>query len=547
MRLLSIIAVCILALGSCNHLSNTNNNKPKLVIGIVIDQMRYDYLYRFYDQYGENGFKRLMNQGMNFTYAQYNYVPTYTATGHASIYTGTTPYYHGIISNDWYDRFQKKELYCVSDTNYSAVGANDASGRMSPKNLKTSTIGDQLQMSNNGLSRVFSVSIKDRAAILPGGHMANAAYWYDGAIGNFVTSTYYMKELPQWVNKFNEKQIPAKLMSSDWTLSLAQGEYETVMPDDGPGEQDVFDEGKATFPHVFGKHSMSEKLDLIKNTPFGNELLTAFVIDLIKQEKTGQGKYTDFLAISYSSTDYIGHAYGPNSMEIMDTYIKLDKQLSRIIDELDKNLGKGNYLLFLTADHAVKPNSAYLKANHGPTGFIDINSMERTLNAFCQKQYGVSGLIEKIHDGNIYLNHYIINKQQIEINSVCLNLVTHMLDMFPEIATITTKEKLRGKYPERSMSNFILNGFNPVLSGDIIFELTANYGSEDNSTGTTHSSSYDYDTHVPLLFYGWHICEGESNQEVYVEDIVPTIASLLHIQEPEGTLGVPIIKPFKKY
>jgi len=182
MRLLSIIAVCILALGSCNHLSNTNNNKPKLVIGIVIDQMRYDYLYRFYDQYGENGFKRLMNQGMNFTYAQYNYVPTYTATGHASIYTGTTPYYHGIISNDWYDRFQKKELYCVSDTNYSTVGANDASGRMSPKNLKTSTIGDQLQMSNNGLSRVFSVSIKDRAAILPGGHMADAAYWYDGLL-----------------------------------------------------------------------------------------------------------------------------------------------------------------------------------------------------------------------------------------------------------------------------------------------------------------------------------------------------------------------------
>jgi predicted AlkP superfamily pyrophosphatase or phosphodiesterase len=234
--------------------------KPKLVVGIVIDQMRYDYLYRYYNQYSEQGFKRLMKNGMNFTYAQYNYVPTYTGPGHSSIYTGSTPYYHGIISNDWYDRNSRKNVYCVSDTSYRTIGADNKSGRVSPKYLLASTITDELRMSDNGLSRVFSVSIKDRAAVLPGGHMANAAYWYDSKTGKFVSSSYYLKELPGWVNNFNQKQLPQQLMKSGWQLSNSLSDYKIAMPDSGPGEEDVFREGKTTFPHLFDKLTDKDKL-----------------------------------------------------------------------------------------------------------------------------------------------------------------------------------------------------------------------------------------------------------------------------------------------
>lgn len=535
-----------LIVGACGRAPENQAAKPKLVVGVVVDQMRYDYLYRFYGQYGDNGFKRLMHEGMNFTYAHFNYVPTYTGPGHASIYTGTTPYYHGIISNDWYDRATKKVYYCVSDTTYQTVGSSNGSGRMSPHKLRTSTIGDQLRMSNNGLSRVFAASIKDRASILPGGHMANAAYWYDGKEGNFVTSSFYMEALPDWVSKFNAEQVAARLMRSDWTLSLAENEYEIVMPDNGPGENDVFGEGNTAFPHSFSSRTEAEKLDLIKSTPFGNTLLTDFVINLMKNEELGKGKYPDMLAVSYSSPDYIGHSYGPNSVEIMDTYIKIDQELARLFAALDAQVGAGNYLLFLTADHAVKPNAAYLEANRVPSGFIRTSLMKKELNAFAKAQFEVDGLIETIESGNIYLNHQLLLENKLKLRSVSASLISHMLDTYPELATIVTSEELRGKYPERDMSSFILNGFNPVLSGDIIFDLRANYGMSDNSIGTTHGTSFDYDTHVPLLFYGWHIHPGESNTEVYVEDIVPTLASLLRIQEPEGTFGVPVIKPYQK-
>ncbi len=543
---LSLLLLIAFLVSACGHAPEKQNAQPKLLVGVVIDQMRYDYLYRFYEQYGDNGFKRLMHKGMNFTYAHFNYVPTYTGPGHASIYTGTTPYYHGIISNDWYDRSQKKVFYCVSDTAYQTIGSANGSGKMSPHRLKTSTIGDQLRMSNNGLSRVFAASIKDRASILPGGHMANAAYWYDGDEGNFVSSSYYMDLLPDWVTKFNAEQVPAKLMSTDWTLSLAEKEYEIVMPDNGPGEKDVFGEGDNTFPHSFDKKSDLEKLDLIKSTPYGNTLLTDFVINLMKQEELGKGKYPDMLAVSYSSPDYIGHSYGPNSVEIMDTYVKMDQELARLFAALDAQVGAGNYLLFLTADHAVKPNAAYLEANRVPTGFIRTKLMKSELNDFAKAQFDVDNLVETIESGNIYLDHKLLLENKLKLRSVSASLVTHMLDTYPELATIVTSEELRGKYPERSMSNFILNGFNPVQSGDIIFDLRANYGMSDNTVGTTHGTSFDYDTHVPLLFYGWHIHQGESNKEVYVEDIAPTLASIMRIQEPEGTFGVPIIKPYQR-
>ena len=541
-RLLLLIA--ILAIFQTITAGNKDENKlqPKLVVGIVIDQMRYDYLYRFYDQYSENGFKRLMNEGMNFTYAQYNYIPTFTGPGHACIYTGTTPYYHGIIANDWYDKKLKKKIYCVKDAGYKTVGASNANGQMSPNNLLATTMTDQLRLSNNGLSRVFAISIKDRAAVLPGGHTANAAYWYDGKSGNFITSSYYMKELPGWVDHFNEQKLPAILMSKDWQLESDKN-YETSLPDNGPGEGDPFKEGKTTFPHQFTKLPDTVKRELIRDTPYGNDLLADFLLALLKNEKPGSGKYCDFVAVSFSSTDYVGHAYGPNSMEIMDTYLKLDKQIARILDTLDLCVGKGNYLLFLTADHGVKPNTAYLISHGLNDGYVKIRSIRDQLVEFCTTQYNAPRIIEAVQDNEVYLNHALLDSLKLNPDEVTGELVSFMRNKISSIGLVLPREELLSRIPERTMNSFILNGFNIARSGDISFTLTQNYISSDyGEEGTSHESAYDYDTHVPLIFYGWNIRHGESNEEVFVEDIAPTISNLIHIQEPDATIGVPIVK-----
>ncbi|MCX6250348.1 MAG: alkaline phosphatase family protein [Bacteroidetes bacterium] len=520
-----------------------NNLQPKLVVGIVVDQMRFDYLYRFYDQYSDNGFKRLMNQGMNFTYAQYNYIPTYTGPGHASIYTGTTPYYHGIISNDWYDKKSKKVINCISDTTCKTVGAENTEGQVSPKQLLASTITDQLRMSNNGLSRVFAVSVKDRAAVLPGGHMANAVYWYDGLTGNFISSSYYMKELPGWVKNFNMLQLPQKFMKTSWQL-LKEQDYTSSMPDNGLGERDLFNEKETTFPHIFDSISVKQRLESIKSTPFGNELLTDFVFRLIFNEKLGQTDYPDFLAVSFSSTDYIGHAYGPNSLEVMDTYVKLDLQIAKLLDSLDRRVGKGNYLLFLTADHGVKPNRAYLEDNHFQAGSVNTKTVGVQLREFCKHRFRTPRIIEILSDNQVYYNHWVLDSLNLDNHSVNTALINFLRTTYPQIGTISTKEDLNSKIPTRSMETFFLNGSSPYRSGDLSFELSIDYltGDESLETGTSHQSSYDYDTHVPLLFFGWHIVPGESNEEVYIEDIAPTIANLIHIQEPDATIGVPIVK-----
>jgi predicted AlkP superfamily pyrophosphatase or phosphodiesterase len=397
-------------------------------------------------------------------------------------------------------------------------------------------------MSNNGCSKVYSISIKDRAAILPGGHMPNGVYWYDGKSGNFVSSTYYMNLLPDWVIKFNNLKLPLKLMSNGWQLEKNKS-YSVSLPDDGPGEKDVFKEGKTTFPHEFGKLTESKKLDAIRSTPFGNELLADFLTALLKNEKPGKGKYCDFIAVSFSSTDYVGHAYGPNSVEIMDTYLKLDKQIARILDTLDIYVGKGNYLLFLTADHAVKPNAKYLEASRIPADDIDEANVKAQLNDFCRQQFGKAQVIEAIQDNQIYLDHPVMDSLKLDLKSVNDKLISFIRQQFPFIGTVLTKEQLITKVPMRSMNSFILNGFNIRRSGDILFEMTPNVLLTDpGESATSHASSYDYDTHVPLLFFGWHVKPGESNQEVFVEDIAPTVCNLIHIQEPDATIGIPVIK-----
>ena len=514
--------------------------RPRLVVGIVIDQMRYDYLQKYEKYFSEDGFKRLLKDGSNFSFAHYNYVPTYTGPGHASVYTGTTPFYHGIISNDWYVRKSKSFVNCVEDDSVRTIGETGSAGHVSPKRLMTTTISDQLKIVTNGKSRVFSISLKDRAAVLPGGHSPDQVYWYSDKNGKFITSTYYTNSLPQWVINFNQQDYVGKLFKGEWDLLLPREDYNLSYPDQAPWEDDVFNEGKTSFPHSFS-NVMNKKYDLIRSTPFGNELLLKFAEALIQNERPGSGDYTDFLAVSFSSTDYIGHSYGPNSVEIQDAFIRMDRQLAELLNTLDKNVGKGNYILFLTADHAVSESVEYLKSLNIPAGGFDYDDCKDSLEAFAERKFGTDKLIENFSNNQIYFNKKVLENKNLKTADVEDTFAEYLQDEFPEIFKVFSRHNLHDLSASRIPHNFILNGFNPVRSGNVEFDLRPNYLWGHSKEGTTHGSAFPYDTHVPLLFYGWNVPAQEVNTPVYIVDIAATVCSLLGIDEPTGCIGIPII------
>lgn len=517
-------------------------SKPKLVVGIVVDQMRYEYLYRFQNCYGEDGFNRLLKSGTNFTFAHYNYIPTSTGPGHATIYTGTVPYYHGIIGNDFYDRALKKSVYCLADEKYHSVGSGDSEGQKSPSRLLATTITDQLKLFSNGRSKVISISLKDRGAVLPGGHNPDGVYWYDSKTGNFISSGYYVNSLPDWVIEFNNKKLVDKYLAGGWLLSLPQEKYQINPSDDSKYEKDLFKEGKTTFPHYFNNLSDKEKYEKFEHTPFANQILVELAKSALVNENLGKGDEIDFLAISFSATDHIGHEYGTFSYELLDTYIKMDKQLAEVLDALDNQVGNGNYLLFLTADHAAVETPGYLEDHGMPTGgFNTKNSLDKIWN-FAKQNFGDEKIIENHSNKQFFLNTDFIKKNNLDIHKVQQTFADFIRENFNSVTGIFTRDFLETQIASREQMNFIVNSFHPAVSGDIAYELKPGYLVNFLEQGTTHGSSYNYDTHVPMIFYGWNVPVQTINSPVYIVDIAPTIADMLKITEPSACIGIPLIK-----
>jgi predicted AlkP superfamily pyrophosphatase or phosphodiesterase len=516
--------------------------RPKLVVGIVVDQMRFDYLYRFQKNFGKNGFKHLMKEGSNFTYAHYNYSQTSTALGHATIYTGTTPFYHGVIGNDWYDRTLGKRTSSVNDPTENTIGSNDKEGNASPKRLLSTTITDQLKLGTGGKSKIISVSLKDRSAILPGGHLADQAYWYNVKTGDFITSSYYTNSLPQWVTNFNEKKLALCYAGETWALSGSVSDYSISNPDESPNEEDVFSEGKTSFPHSLQNIKNDQKNRLVEFTPYGNTIVAEFAKAAIESENLGKGNSTDFLAISFSSTDIIAHSYGSLSYEVQDTYIKLDETIADLLRTLDNKVGKENYLLFLSADHAGMETPGVAREKRLPTGGLNNDQIVELLKSFTAKKYGSENLIENFSNRQIFLNRNVIQEKNLDIHEIektVADLLRNNIDM---ISVICTRDQLEGKSATREPFNTILNGFNPAISGDIAFDVKPGLLPKYQDKGTTHGSPYTYDTHVPMIFYGWRVPPQTVNTPVYTVDIAATIADLLKITEPSACIGIPLIK-----
>jgi len=520
---------------------NIPPEKPKLVIGIVVDQMRYDYLTRFYDKFEQNGFKRLMNEGVICRYAYLNYIFTQTGPGHATIFTGTTPSNHGIVSNEWYIPLKKQKVYCVEDSKQTTVGSNSDNGKSSPLYLMTPTFGDQLRLHYLNKSKVIAVSLKDRAAILPGGKNPNAAYWYDESTGNFITSTYYMKDLPKWVEEFNNKKLADLYLSRLWTTLLPINEYTESIRDSNNYELG-FGKNQIVFPYdltFLSKKNKNEKdYSILKSTPFGNTLVHDFAIAAIINEELGKDNIPDFLAISFSATDYIGHRFGPRSIELEDTYLRLDKEIAHLIDFIENEIGKENVLIFLTADHGVADNPNYLNDNKITGGQFKQYYALTLLRTYLNATYGEGEWVLGYSDQQIFLNRNLIEDAKLSLKEVQEKVANFMIQ-FNGVANAITAYSLQNQNFTDGLLKAMQNSFHPKRSGDVLIALEPGW-IEESPYLYDHNSAYSYDTHVPLFFYGWKIPRLAINRKVHIIDIVPTLATLLQIEVPMGATGVPI-------
>lgn len=519
--------------------------RPKLVLGIVVDQMRYDYLPRFWGKYGEGGFKRLVNEGFNCKNHQFNYVPTATAPGHASIYTGTTPRFHGIIGNDWYDKDLDKGVYCTQDDDVTPVGTENSAGKMSPHRELTTTVTDELRIATQGRGKVIGISLKDRASILPAGHVANAAYWFYGADeGKWITSSYYMEKLPKWVSDFNRSK-KAKEYIKTWEPLYNLDTYEESNPDLNNFEGKFKGEEKAVFPHELKKiWKQNGGFSILKSVPYGNSLTVDFALAALDGEQLGKDDITDFLAVSFSATDYVGHQFGVGSKELEDTYLRLDMDLERLFKALDQKVGKGNYTVFLTADHGATPEHLYLESLNIPGGELNIMGASTHINEFLTKEYNTDKLIKKNFYGQIFLDHNLIDKMNLELGEVERKIAKELLKQ-EGIFEVYTGEDLKFRDYTQPLPSQLQRGYNHKRSGDIVIVMDPagtitmpGFPKE----GSMHGGPWMYDTHAPLLFFGKGIRKGSTLERTEVTDIAPTISALLGIPFPSGTTGNPIEK-----
>ena len=519
----------------------SQTEKPKLVVGLVIDQMRWDYLYRYNELYGTGGFKRLLKYGFTAENTFIPYVPTYTAPGHTCIYTGSVPAIHGIVGNNWFDKNTGKNVYCTDDPTVNAVGTNSKAGKMSPDNLWATTITDELRLSNNFKSKVIGIALKDRAAILPAGHSANAAYWYDA--GKWITSNYYMNDLPAWVKQFNDKDEPGNYMSKNWNTLLPAARYDLSTADYKGYENKIKGDSGVVFPHRLSLIPDSVKYESFRTTPFANTYTFDFATAAIENEKLGENTVTDFLTVSISSTDYIGHTFGPNSIEIEDTYLRLDRDIENFLNYLDTKIGKGKYTVFLSADHGVAHIPGFLEENRMPGGLFDEVDVMKEINTEFDTKYGIKKVVRNLQNYQLYLNDAAIEGSGKSMEAIKLLVIASLKQRDYIISAFDLQELAATTLPE-PQKTMMINGYNPKRSGDIQFTFKPAYF-DGGKRGTTHGLWNPYDSHIPLLFYGWGIKPGKTNRETYMTDIAPTIAAMLKIQMPNGCVGKVITEAIK--
>jgi len=545
-----ILIVCSLALGLALSASAADRD-PKLVLQITVDQFRGDLPMRFKERFGEGGFRYLLKKGIHYKNANYQHANTETAVGHATLATGADPSRHGIIANDWIDQETGEFVYNVEDDRHNIIGSKPKSHKgVSPRNLLSSTIGDELVVDNGGRSRVFSVSVKDRGAILPGGH-AGKAFWYSASSGRFVTSTYYYDDYPEWMKQWNAAKPADRYKGKNWELLNDRSSYIAGDNDDRPYEAAFASMGR-TFPHQLDETSKYFYL-MLKLTPIGDELTLDFAKTLIESEKVGQGEATDYLAISFSSTDYVGHLFGPSSLETEDNILRLDRVLAELFNYVDEKIGLKNTLIVLSADHGAPEAPEYM-AQHGmETGRFSLDwfKEESPLLDALEKRFGRDDLIAVHSHPYLYLNLKAIEEAKLDVEEVERFVADEMMKVDGIVYAMTRSDLLAGRITESPIQNQIRRSFHPERSGNIhmvpehYWFLHSTEEAEKMGIGkiaAIHGSPWKYDTYVPIFFAGNGVSAQTVSRPVGPHDIAATIAAYLEIKPPSGSVGNPLVE-----
>src|SRR5262245_9597167 len=510
--------------------------KPvRLVVGIVIDQFRYDYLTRFRDQFGEGGFKRLLDGGANFTNANYIHVPTYTACGHATFMSGATPSMNGIVGNEWFDRESGRRITSVTDGKAKLLGGRDGAAGMSPSRMIGSTIGDELKLASGGQAKVIGVSLKDRSAILPAGKRPNGAYWFDLNTGNLVSSTYYFSDLPEWVKKFNKEMRPDRFFGKRWEKLLPESAYQRSTADDMPYEK--FSAGNK-FPYLIngGEEVPGPRFyTQFQYTPFANDYLVDFAKAAIEGEQLGADDTTDLLTVSFSSNDLIGHNYGPYSQEVQDVTLRTDRTLAELFNYLDRKIGLDRVIIALTADHGVAPVPAHAQ-QFGLGGSIEPKSITDAIESALDKCFGDEVWVQAMVYDNVYLDEAVIERHKIAVEEVERVASQAVVKIAGVAECFTRSQLLSGRFPQTKIARGVANGFHARRNGNLIIVAMPFFFIAEGIT-TTHGTPYSYDTHVPLIFYGAGIAPGTYYSDASPADIAPTLATLLKIETPSNCVG----------
>jgi predicted AlkP superfamily pyrophosphatase or phosphodiesterase len=508
-RFHSILFSVLAALLALGPLGAQTPRKPKLILAITVDQFRYDYLTRFRADY-TGGLHRLLTEGAVFTNARYEHFPTVTAVGHSTYLTGATPSVSGIVGNDWFDRELGRSVTSVFDPavkNLGGVGMGPAS----PRRLLVSTIGDELKMASGGRSRVIGVSLKDRGAILPAGHMADGAYWFCDESGSFISSTFYFPDLPGWVKEFNSSRPADKYLGATWA-----------------GKKFLSEAGRPFYASLAA-------------SPFGNEMIELFAERAIQSERLGQRDAIDVLAVSFSSNDYVGHRLGPDAPEVRDISIKTDLLLDKLLRFADAQAGAGNVLVVLTADHGVSPMPEVNASRRMPGGRMAPGLVLKTVQAALEKKYGPGQWISSPAEYSLYLNVNLINQKSLDRAEVNRAAAEAALGI-PHVLRVYTREQMMQGVAQDQIARRVMNGFHPGRAADIHVLLEPYWIFAQD--GATHGTTFSYDAHVPVIFMGPGIRKGRYHQAAAVNDIAPTLATLLDVETPSGSSGRVLAESF---
>ena len=535
--MMAFLGCCSIYSVSAQQASAIGVQRPKLVVGIVIDQMRWDYLYRYQKRYTDGGFKRLLNEGFSCENTVIPYVPSVTAIGHTCIYTGSVPSIHGIAGNNFVKN--GKKVYCTDDDTVKPIGSDSEAGLMSPRNLWVTTIGDEMKIASNGRAKVVGIALKDRASILPAGHNPDGAFWFDDKSGNFITSTYYMNQLPKWVEAFNDKKLPEHYLSEKWNTLYPKDTYTESTSDENEYENGIKKGVKATLPLNLPELYKKYGYNIIRNTPFGNSLTFDMAKAAIDGEQLGADDETDLLAVSCSSTDYIGHQVGTHAVETEDTYLRLDKAIADFLSYLDAKVGKGNYLVFLSADHGAMNNARFLQDRRIPAGNWDDGTAAKKLNEVLAKEFPNTGdLVKTVMNYQVFFNREVIKNQHLDFAKIKQTVVDFLKEDSCVLYACDMEKTMTESIPEE-VKYRIVNGYNRERSGDVQIVLKPNFYTH-GMKGADHGAWNLYDTHIPLVFMGWGIKHGATTKRTFMTDIAPTIGALIHVQAPNGCVGQPI-------